>query len=839
MKQNVFKRLTAIACLLLGFNATAHDFEVDGIFYNITSSDDLCTVEVTYEGNSPSSATYSGTVVIPETVTHDDVVYTVTAIGNTAFAGNRNLESITLHEQIMYIGVYAFTNSGITSINIPKSVTCLGDYAFYGCSNLTTINVDSENPHYLSANGVLFDKERTELICFPSAKEADSYTVPSTVTEIADFAFFYTIVKSVTLPSGLTSIGYAAFYGNSNISTIVIPSTVTSIDESAFRLMPKLSAINVNTANTSYSSQNGVLYNKDKTTLITFPQGKTDNNFTVPESVTLIEHFAFENNSNLNHINLPENLLTIGYYAFFNCPLSDITFPNALTYIGDCAFYNNNFTSITIPSNITSIVTYAFTNCKQLQTVIIEGTPSLGAYCFAGCSNLSSVVVNSETPPEADSYTFTNISENAILYVPSEKAKENYIAETGWTGFSGYIINYMKADDVTTFKGKSVTLPVEMINEPEMTGFQADIYLPEGVTCNGITLTDRASDHTLSQATQSDGAIRILSYSMTLAPYSGNNGALFNLDLSVSDEVTATELEVKLSNIKITSVDVVEYDAPAFSTKINVESYITGDANGNGDVTVTDVVAVANYILGTEIDGFVEAAADVNGSGDITVTDVIATVKLALAQTATTVSELSTVAERMLLSEETETEITNSVYFKDFTVVPGSETEVSMYMDHALAFSGFQADIYLPEGVTIKSMTLSSGRNNGHTFMTSEPAEGVTRVLSFSMSLTDFTGNSGDAIVDFTLSIDETFTGGTVKVANVECSTANAVAYKTDDTTAMISVDDPTGVENIITDNDATVEYYNLQGMKVDADNLNQGIYIKRCGNRTQKVLVK
>ena len=164
--------LATIAVLLCSVPVSAYDFEVDGIYYNITSETDL-TVEVTYR----NSNSYTGVVVIPERVTYNDKNYSVTSIGDKAFSGCSDLTSITIPNSVTSIGYYAFYScTGLTSITIPNSVTSIGGEAFQGCTGLTSI------------------------------------TIPNSVTSIGPSAFFLcTGLTSITIPNSVTSIGEQVF----------------------------------------------------------------------------------------------------------------------------------------------------------------------------------------------------------------------------------------------------------------------------------------------------------------------------------------------------------------------------------------------------------------------------------------------------------------------------------------------------------------------------------------------------------------------------------------------------------------------------------------------------
>ena len=158
------KRLLLLfSALMLSIIALwANDVEIDGIFYNINETNK--TAEVTYRGNYDMeySNEYSGSVTIPETITYNSEIYSVTSIGSWTFSGC----------------------SGLTSITIPNSVISIGNYAFHYCSGLTEILVSSNNEKYSSENGVLYNKDKTTLIKYPEGKKDTNFTIPNSVTTL-------------------------------------------------------------------------------------------------------------------------------------------------------------------------------------------------------------------------------------------------------------------------------------------------------------------------------------------------------------------------------------------------------------------------------------------------------------------------------------------------------------------------------------------------------------------------------------------------------------------------------------------------------------------------------
>jgi hypothetical protein len=167
-----------------------------------------------------------GRVEIPKSVTN---------IGEDAFSGCRGLTNIDIPSSVTSIGNYAFSNcDGLTSIEIPSSVTRMGNGAFIDCSGLTNINVATDNSVYTSENGVLYDKNKTKLICVPSVKKG-KFEIPSSVTSIGYYAFYGCHgLTDIKIPSRVTSIGAYAFDRCVGLTSIEIPSSVTSIGKKAF-----------------------------------------------------------------------------------------------------------------------------------------------------------------------------------------------------------------------------------------------------------------------------------------------------------------------------------------------------------------------------------------------------------------------------------------------------------------------------------------------------------------------------------------------------------------------------------------------------------------------------
>ena len=170
----------------------------------------------------------------------------VTSIDSDAFSGCSGLTSITIPSGVTSVGHAAFSGcSGLTSITIPSSVTSIGAYVFYGCSSLTSINVDNSNLNYTSIDGVLYDKNIVTIIGYPGGKIGE-VIIPESVTIIGDYAFSgCSGITSVTIPSSVTSIGDFAFAGCSSLTSITIPSSATSIGAYAFAGCSSITSITI------------------------------------------------------------------------------------------------------------------------------------------------------------------------------------------------------------------------------------------------------------------------------------------------------------------------------------------------------------------------------------------------------------------------------------------------------------------------------------------------------------------------------------------------------------------------------------------------------------------
>ena len=422
MDKNIFVCLLAV---LLPFLASAHDFEVDGIYYNITSEEKK-TVEVT--GPSDKKIVdggykfYKDVVFIPEKVNYVGKEYTVTAVGESAFGCNDELLSVVMPNSIVSIGKFAFSAClKLKSLTIPRNVNEIGDFAFTLMPSLEHLVVDESNNTFDSREGCnAIIRTRTNTLCVgckktvipdgvdviapnaftacsaePGDLEPFEINIPESVEIIDAYAFNGCgSLVAVKFSEGLKRIDRWAFLGTS-IESIEIPASVTVINE-AFWGCSSLKEIKVKKGNRDYDSRKGCNAIIESATGCLL-QGCE--NTTVPDGVKVISGSAFYR-SKIKKIKLPSSLETIERGAFAECKeLKKLVIPGSVKIIELEILCGSGIEELIVENGVEEISDYAFFECRKLRYASLPASLKMfgpdGAV-FVDCPELVRVDVDKD-----------------------------------------------------------------------------------------------------------------------------------------------------------------------------------------------------------------------------------------------------------------------------------------------------------------------------------------------------------------------------------------------------------------------------------------------------------
>lgn len=376
-----------------------------------------------------------------------DVNYTlpnsITTIASNSLTHNNFLEELIITDNCNVIENSAMYGCNkLKSVTLGASVDNIDGILFTASPSIEIILVSEDNATYSSYDGILFSKDKTQLLRYPPNKQG-SYTIPDGVNIVGKSAFHSSIgltsldtgnttktistfgfhscpnlkniilrksmvtlermafykcdsLNSVVIEEGLLSIGHTAFEYCSSLKEITIPASVLNVSDYAFYNSTCLENIYVNDDNENYCDLDGVLYSKDKTALVCFPAGKQEKDYKLNENTLSINNGAFAFNDYIEQVTLPSNLNYLGKHCFNDCSsLTQINFPSSLNTIENYAFYHcEKLESISLGKNIKIIDYSAFGSCTSLKTLLWDNSECyVYTYAFLNCPNLNDVYI--------------------------------------------------------------------------------------------------------------------------------------------------------------------------------------------------------------------------------------------------------------------------------------------------------------------------------------------------------------------------------------------------------------------------------------------------------------
>lgn len=323
----------------ISFSANNSSFEIeDGVLFNNNK-----TKLLLYPSAKDDTEVYK----VPDTVS---------TIGYGAFSNCKAVKSVKLSNSLVKIEGYAFFRcENIDRIDIPDSVVSIGKNCFQKCTSLRHVHLPSQLP-------------TLETGTFTGCESLEEITIPDTITNIGQIAFMgCNSLTSVNIPPNVNTINRDAFSHCNSLQSISIPASVSVIDRGAFSHCPFLTEFDVDKSNTEYSTHDGVLFDKNVQTLLAYPNGKIDVNYTIPPTVSRINDQAFMGSNNLVSLTIPSTVSVIGNSAFAECiKLTDVIINEGLVNVGPFTFSKcKNLSFILLPASVKSIDQSSFIGCEK------------------------------------------------------------------------------------------------------------------------------------------------------------------------------------------------------------------------------------------------------------------------------------------------------------------------------------------------------------------------------------------------------------------------------------------------------------------------------------------
>ena len=855
------------------------------------------------------------------TYNHDYLLYKVnnceelllpeslSSIGSYTFAGMTVLKGITIPNKVSTMGTYAFSEDdglkyaklstgcawlkegvfnhcdSLEYITIPPVVTKMDTKLFAYCKSLATVTFEGSSDLIEMGYGASKPQYGMFRDCPVETLNLDRWL--SYNTEVASRSPFYSIptLKNINIGENVGVIDKYMFSYCTGLEDLYLPDNIESVGLWGFRGCSSLKSVRFSEKLSQVSDYG-------------FSECTSLDNVVFPASMTSVADNSFSNCTSLKKLDLGKSLNIIGPAAFKNdVALEGIEIPETLYGLGVEAFANcTSLPNVTIRA-ITSVGKQAFQGCTGLKWVSLsDKTTSLGENSFAGCSGINYIKSYAEFPPEGLVNFPADVVANGTLFVPeysvdyyqysptweewysirplndnvmvssvnldkseiSFKATETVqlIAEVGAEDATDKAILWRSSNEEIATVDEAGLVTAVSVGEATVTALAADGSGTKAV-CQVTVLPTMVESITIHSDVNTLKKGRTLELNATVAPATATNATY---TWSTSNAAIATvDADGIVNAVASGNVEIIATanDGSDVSTSyaLTIIPPTKGDSNDNDVVTISDAVNTANYAVGNEVENFNVEAADVNEDNRVTLSDASATIAIVLVQPVQT----SSMAKVRALASATDDD-SDLLVIDDYSAKLGETTSVLVALDNTLDYVAIQADVVVPEGMTLAAVNIGNRAEANHALAVKRIDDRTMRIALFDINNSTFADNN-EAILELIVKVNGSTTDR-IEINNILASDAQAHEYvltSTGGNNADMSGIDYVGTSNIRIETTADgINIFNAEGYEVsiyavdgttlahfvassdcESRKVVPGVYVVAAGNKVEKVMVK
>ena len=347
---------------------------------------------------------------IPETIGDKTIV----EIGERAFAGKLTLRAATLPDSLMSLGPNAFQGCiTLETVVLPDTLIEIGRNPFLGCWAMENIAITDNNPAFVFKNGLLYSKNKGELIYVNMKNAEGPFSLPAEIQTIKTESFAgCNGISKVTIPESVTALEEGSFMDCANLAAVEFPAGLANVPGNPFIRCRSLQGFEVAPDHTYLAVIDGVLFSKPDRRLISYPYGLKESSYSIPNGIQCIASEAFAYCDSLKSVEIPDTVQTIGDRAFQGCArLESVVIPESVKSIGDSAFrFCNAIRELVLSENLVSIGDLAFQGCIMPKTMSLPASlKQIGEQALGDCDDTLFTV-------ERDSYAVQYCREYGLMY---------------------------------------------------------------------------------------------------------------------------------------------------------------------------------------------------------------------------------------------------------------------------------------------------------------------------------------------------------------------------------------------------------------------------------------